>query len=179
MALLVDLADELLDIRGDLGLQRRGQQLPSAVAHDLIEQRPTGRAGRVLAGRLGVMDYLEHWRTFPSRRANADPDQNMQWASILLGRCAASRHPAEGHPQVPIIASLHNRGIRAPGRPAPVPASSDRGTAWMPQVATPCPRPVSGQLGTKPIAIYVTSAVAGIGIGQSRRGYLAGWALQG
>jgi hypothetical protein len=27
-------------------------------------------------------------RTFPSRRANADPDQNMQWASILLGRCA-------------------------------------------------------------------------------------------
>jgi hypothetical protein len=28
-------------------------------------------------------------------------------------------------------------GIRAPGRPAPAPAPSDRGTAWMPQAATP------------------------------------------
>ena len=49
----------------------------------------------------------------------------------------------------------------------------------MPQVATPCLRSVTGQLGTKPIAIHVTSAMDGIDVGQSRRGYLAGWALQG
>ncbi len=33
-----------------------------AVAHDLLEQQPTGR---VLAGRLGVVDYLEHWAYLP------------------------------------------------------------------------------------------------------------------
>jgi hypothetical protein len=64
-ALLVDLADELLDMGGDLGLQRRGRHLPSAVAHDLIEQRPAGRAGRVLVGRLGVVNSLEHWAYLP------------------------------------------------------------------------------------------------------------------
>jgi len=63
--LLVDLADELLNIGGDLGLQRRGQHLLSGVVHDLIEQRPTGRAGRVLVGRLGVVDYLSIGRTRP------------------------------------------------------------------------------------------------------------------
>jgi hypothetical protein len=33
--------------------------------------------------------------------------------------------------------------------------------------------------GTKAVAICVTSAMTGTGAGQSRRGYLAGWALQG
>ncbi|CCH74068.1 hypothetical protein BN11_3790002 [Nostocoides australiense Ben110] len=39
------------------------------------------------------MDYLEHGRTFPSRRANADPDQNLVIASILLGRCTYFTSP--------------------------------------------------------------------------------------
>jgi len=33
-----------------------------------------------------------------------------------------------------------------------------------------CPGPVSGQLGTIPFVIYVTSALASTGAGQSRRG---------
>jgi hypothetical protein len=64
---LVELVLELLDVGGDLGLQRRGQHLPSTIAHDLIKKRPTGR----LVGRLDVVDYLEHERTFPNHRANA------------------------------------------------------------------------------------------------------------
>jgi hypothetical protein len=72
---LVDLVGERLDVGGDLGLQRRREHLSCAVADDLVEQRPIGR---VLVGRLGVVDYLEHGRTSPSRRANADPDQILQ-----------------------------------------------------------------------------------------------------
>jgi len=41
--------------------------------------------------------------------------------------------------------------------------------AGPPEGAAACPGPDSGQLGTKPIAIYVTSAMAGTGVGQSRR----------
>jgi hypothetical protein len=63
---LVELVLELLDVDGDLGLQGRGQHLPSTVAHDHIKKRPTGR----LVGRLDVVDYLEHERTFPIQRAN-------------------------------------------------------------------------------------------------------------
>jgi hypothetical protein len=36
--------------------------------------------------------------------------------------------------------------------------------------AAACPRPVSGQLGTRPIASYVTSALGSTGAGQSRWG---------
>jgi len=43
------------------------------VTHDLIQQR---RTGRVLVGRLRVLDYLEHQRTFPNQRTNAGPDQS-------------------------------------------------------------------------------------------------------
>ena len=73
VSVFVELACERLDVGGDLGLQRRGQHLPSAVADDLIEQRPTSR----LVGRRSVVNYLERGRTFPSRRANADPDPNL------------------------------------------------------------------------------------------------------
>ena len=39
---LVNLVTERLDVGGDLGLQRRGQHLPSAVTDNLIEpHRPT------------------------------------------------------------------------------------------------------------------------------------------
>ena len=40
VTVLVDLVGELLDVGGDLGLQRRRQHLPGTVADDLIEQRP-------------------------------------------------------------------------------------------------------------------------------------------
>jgi hypothetical protein len=100
-AILVELVAELLDVGGDLGLQSRREHLPSSIADDLIEQRP---AGRVLVGRLGVVDYLEHERTFPNQRANAGPDQNLVSSRSSSGRCAPSRSPAESHPQVLIIA---------------------------------------------------------------------------
>ena len=45
---LVDLIGELLDVGGDLGLQRRRQHLPGTVTDDLIEQRP--RPAVVLVG---------------------------------------------------------------------------------------------------------------------------------
>ena len=79
----VDLLGVSLDVRGDLGLQRGREHRPRTITDDLVQQRPTGR---VLVGRLGVVDYFEHGRTFPSRRANADPDQNSYGLQILLGR---------------------------------------------------------------------------------------------
>jgi len=66
-----------LDVRGDLGQQRRGEHLPCAVAGELVEQRPTHRGRDVLLGLVLLVDYLEHGRTFPSRRVNADPDPNL------------------------------------------------------------------------------------------------------
>jgi hypothetical protein len=50
------------------------------------------------------VDYLEHERTFPNQRANAGPDQSSVTTRSSSGRCASSRSPAEGHPQVLIIA---------------------------------------------------------------------------
>ena len=103
MSVFVELACERLDVGGDLGLQRRGQHLPSAVADDLIEQRPTSR----LVGRRGVVNYLERGRTFPSRRANADPDPNLSMGFDLAREgTSTSRHLAERHPQVLIIAPV-------------------------------------------------------------------------
>ena len=97
--------------RGDLGLQRRRQHLPGTVADDLIKQRPTGR----LVGRLDVVDYLEHERTFPNQRANAGPDQSSVTTRSSSGRCASSRSPAEGHPQVLIIAPGRRQGAQVFG----------------------------------------------------------------
>ena len=69
MPVLVDLVGERLDVGGDLGLQRRREHLPGTVADDLIEQRPDPH--RVLVGRIRVVNYREHGRTFPNQRANA------------------------------------------------------------------------------------------------------------
>ena len=66
-----------LDVGGDLGQQRRGEHLPRAVAGELVEQRPTDGRRDVLLGLVLLVDYLEHGRTFPSRRANADLDPNL------------------------------------------------------------------------------------------------------
>jgi hypothetical protein len=101
---LIDLVGELLDIGGDLGLQGGREHLPGAVTDDLIEQR---RAARRAARRVGlglVMNYLEHERTFPNRRANAGPDQTCYGLSDLPREGALLHVPAEGHPQVLIIA---------------------------------------------------------------------------
>jgi hypothetical protein len=68
---LVDLIRERLDMGGDLGLQRRRQHLPGAVADQLIQQRPTHRGRGVLLGLVLLLDYLEHRRTFPNQRVNA------------------------------------------------------------------------------------------------------------
>jgi len=68
--ILVELAGVVLDIGRDLGLQRRCQHLPSTVADDLIEQRPTHRGRSVCVGLGLFFDYLEHGRTFgePARQ---------------------------------------------------------------------------------------------------------------
>ena len=102
-AMLIHLANVGVDVGGHLGPQRRGQHLPGPITDDLIQQR-TARRTTVLVGRLGVVDYLEHRRAFPNRRSNAGPDQNYMDFRSSSGRCAPSRHLAEDHPQVLIIA---------------------------------------------------------------------------
>jgi hypothetical protein len=110
---LVELVLELLDIGGDLGLQRRGQPLPSTITHDLIKKRPTGR----LVGRLDVVDYLEHERTFPNQRANAGPDQIPVATRSSSGRCRSfaftRRRPSTGsdHCSLHVAGMLRNRGL--------------------------------------------------------------------
>ena len=66
---LVYLTQVGIDVCGDLGLQRSREHCPCTVTHDLIEQRPARPA--VLVGRIRVVNYLEHGRTFPNQRANA------------------------------------------------------------------------------------------------------------
>src|SRR4051795_11224678 len=102
-AALVALPGMRLDVGRDLGLQRRGQHLPGAVADDLIEQRPA-RHDVVLVRLHGVVDYLEHGRTFPNQRANAGPDQNQMTSDHPREGAPTHVTPPEGHPQVLIIA---------------------------------------------------------------------------
>jgi hypothetical protein len=67
-----------------------------AVPDDLIQQR---RARRRCARRVGlglVVDYLEHGRTFPNRRANAGPDQNYFGLKIFLGKVRPFTSPRRG-----------------------------------------------------------------------------------
>ena len=71
----VEFVGVRLDVGGDLGLQRRREHLPRAVTGELIEQRPTHRRRDVVVGLGLFVDYLEHGRAFPNRRANAGPDQ--------------------------------------------------------------------------------------------------------
>jgi hypothetical protein len=64
---LVELVLELLDVGGDLGLQRRSQHLPSTVAHDLINKHPPA----------GSLDASTSWTTLsmsaPSRTSAPTP----------------------------------------------------------------------------------------------------------
>jgi hypothetical protein len=68
-SILIELISELLHIGGDLSLQSRREHLPHAVASDLIKQRSTPSS--VLNGRLRILNYGEHGRTFPNQRTNA------------------------------------------------------------------------------------------------------------
>ena len=85
---------ELADVRGDLGLQRRGQHLPGAVPHDLVDQR------RRLPGRQRashVRHYCEHGYTFPARRSSAGPLLETSYDSITREGTPSSRtHPPGG-----------------------------------------------------------------------------------
>ena len=71
MTSLVHLLSMGLNVRGDLGLQRRRQHRPGPVAHQLIQQRPTHPSRGVLVGLVLLLDYRGHGRTFPNQRANA------------------------------------------------------------------------------------------------------------
>ena len=86
MTILVDLIAVRVNVRGDLGLQRRRQHLPGTITDHLIQQRPAHGSRSVCVGLRTIMDYLEHGRTFPNQRANAGPDQSKR----------TSDHPREG-----------------------------------------------------------------------------------
>jgi hypothetical protein len=60
---LVDQIGEPLDVGGDLRLQRGREHLPGSIANNLIQQRTTRIA---LIGRIRVVNYREHGRTFPT-----------------------------------------------------------------------------------------------------------------
>ena len=79
------------DIGDDLGLQRRRQHLPGAVADDLIQHR---RAGPV--GLRTFLDYFEH-EGVPSRTSASTPvlieNQRLQ---IILGKVRPFTSPSRG-----------------------------------------------------------------------------------
>jgi integrase len=112
VTILIDQMRVGVDVGGDLGPQRRGQHLPSAVADQIVQQRPADRRRGVLVGLGLVVDYLEHGRTFPNQRANAGPDQNLMTSRSSSGRCATFVSPRRG----PSTGSDHCS--RTGGRPA-------------------------------------------------------------
>jgi hypothetical protein len=62
------------------------EHLPRSLAHDLIEHRTARLVGLGL-----VVDYLEHGRTLPDRRANAGTSSDLLWA-VDLPREGAHLH---------------------------------------------------------------------------------------
>ena len=83
---LIELTGVGIDVGGHLSLQRRGQHLPGAVAHDLIQQRPTTAV--IGVGLIGVVNYGEHGRTFPTSASTP----------VLIREPWTSDHPREGAP---------------------------------------------------------------------------------
>ena len=85
---------------GHLSPQRRRQHLLRTIPDNLIQQRPARRVG---LGR--VLNYLEH-EGVPFRTSAPTPVLIRTATDFRSssGRCAHSRHPAEDHPQVLIIA---------------------------------------------------------------------------
>jgi hypothetical protein len=77
------LVGELLHIRRDLGLPRRGQHLPRNIPLNLIKQRPL--AGLVAAGLIGILNTVSMGP--PSRTTASTP--------VLIRTTGLSDHPRE------------------------------------------------------------------------------------
>lgn len=82
-----------------LSLDSRARSCPCGRVVAECTSRTGRRSARRVGGRL-LLDYLEHVRTVPSWRANANPDQ-IAWASNLAreGTPVYVTSP-ESHPQV-------------------------------------------------------------------------------
>lgn len=92
------------DVRGDPGLQCHGQLLLSTVTHVRIQQRRTsGRSARRV-GLAAVVHDLEPGYTLRPAHQRRHLIRRATERSASSGRCVPARHPAEGHPQGPIIA---------------------------------------------------------------------------
>ncbi len=81
-------------------------------------------------------------------------DSNGSWMPVGTNGC----HQGAESPATPLL--------RGTGQPQAQPGAVHAGP---PEEPRPVPRPVSGQRGTKPAGIYVTSAMAATGVRQSRR----------
>jgi len=69
VTVLIDDVGELLNVGGDLGLQRRRQHLPRTTADQLIQQRP--RRCRVHLFSVRRTAYLQHRTCLPNPRPPA------------------------------------------------------------------------------------------------------------
>ena len=97
---------ELLDVRGDLGLQRRRQHLPGTVPDQLVQQRPR-RSSRGLL-RSFTSNYREHGRTFPT---GVGAPALLEGPDGTSGRYALQApQPEISHPQVPSIPRVDGVG---------------------------------------------------------------------
>jgi hypothetical protein len=84
---LVALIGELLDIGGDFGLQCGGQYLPGTVSDDLTQQRSP-------AGLIGIVNYGEHGRTFPTSAPTPVLIRATSTFRSSSGRCAHLHAPS-------------------------------------------------------------------------------------
>lgn len=141
VAVLVNLAGVGVDVGGDLGLQRRRQHPAGAFTGQLVQNVPTDRDRCMCV--VGIVNYGEHERTFPNQRTNAGPDQSFLDFRSSSGRCAPSRHPAEGHPQVLIIAPSAGRDAacgcswrRAPTSGSGQGRAATTGFGWRPPLGS-------------------------------------------
>ncbi|OBG26719.1 hypothetical protein A5764_04745 [Mycobacterium sp. 852002-51057_SCH5723018] len=127
----VELVGALLHIRGDCSLQGCDQQLLSAIADYLIEQRRLASPAAAV-GWFRVANYHEQGRTSQPAR-NAGLDRIHDAAMIIFGKARPlSRHLIGAHPQVSSLALLEGPcmtspdiasflwSLRADGREVPV-----------------------------------------------------------
>ncbi len=82
----VELVGELLQVSGDLSVERRGQHLAVPITDDLIEQQLMFG----VIGLLGVLNYGEHGRAFPTSAATPASTRDT----------GLSDHPREGAPTI-------------------------------------------------------------------------------
>src|SRR6185437_9369865 len=111
MPVLVQLVSVPLDVRGDLGLQRRRQHPLRAVADKFIQQR---QRTRLRWG--GLSNYREHGRTFPTGGGTPALLEDLhrgyrEGTSSPLLRAVTTL--ASAHPQVSSIARRPISGVPA------------------------------------------------------------------